>query len=285
MPTVISLINLKGGVGKTTLTVAMAEFMAAEHGLRVLVVDLDPQTNATVSLIHEQEWRRRNMRGQTVLNVFLDHLSKYRIFSPQEAIIRKVSNIQGGIEGLDLLPSSIDLIEVHDEFLRASAALPVNPLHILGGALRESLPDYDIVLIDCPPDLGLICQNGLMISNYYIIPTIPDILSTYGIPQIVNRIERLKSETGIPIQPLGLVISKFREQSNTHKAQTPLLRLNAHRDGYQRVLETVIPEGTRAAAVMDSTLNFTSLHDKYGYDNPYRHYQSLTEEVLSYVRK
>lgn len=284
MPTIISLINLKGGVGKTTLTVAMAEFMAAEHGLKVLVIDLDPQTNATVALIDEREWRCRNMRGQTLLNIFLDHLSKYQVFSPAEAIVHNVSNVNGGIEGLDLLPSSIDLIEVHDEFLRASSSLSINPLLVLGEALQTSLSEYDIVLIDCPPDLGLICQNGLMISDYYIIPTIPDILSTYGIPQIINRIERLKGETGIPIQVLGLVISKYRTQSDTHKTQSHLLRIHAKRDGYRQVFDTVIPENSRSATVMDSTLHFKSLKEKYDYTNPYRVYKSLTEEVLSNVR-
>lgn len=284
MPTIISLINLKGGVGKTTLTVAMAEFMAAEHGLKVLVLDLDPQTNATVALIDEREWRSRNMRGQTVLNVFLDYLSKYQVFSLAEAIVHNVSNVNGGIEGLDLLPSSIDLIEVHDEFLRASSSLSINPLHVLGEAVQASISEYDIVLIDCPPDLGLICQNGLMISDYYIIPTIPDILSTYGIPQIINRIERLKGETGIPIQVLGLVISKYRKQSDIHRTQANLLRIHAQRDGYKRVFDTVIPENSRAATVMDSTLHFNSLNEKYSYSVPYQVYKSLTEEVLSYVR-
>lgn len=284
MPTVISLINLKGGVGKTTLTVALAEFMAAEYGLRVLVIDLDPQTNATVALIDEEEWRRRNMRGQTVLNVFLDQIRKYQVFSAQEAIVKNVSNINGGLEGLDLLPSSIDLIEVHDEFLQRSSYLGVDPLPVLRDAISQSIQNYDLVLIDCPPDLGLICQNGLMISDYYLIPTIPDILSTYGIPQIINRIQRLKKETGIPIQPLGLVISKYREQSDIHKTQSHLLRIHAERNGYQRVLQTVIPENARAAAVMDSTLHFNNLHEKYGYGTPYQRYKSLTEEVLSYVR-
>lgn len=285
MPTVISLINLKGGVGKTTLTVALAEFMAAKYGLKVLVLDLDPQTNATVALIHEEEWRRRNMRGQTVLNVFLDHLNKYPVFSPQEAIIHNVSNINGGIEGLDLLPSSIDLIEVHDRFLRASDGLAVDPLHVLQVALQGSIQKYDFVLIDCPPDLGLICQNGIMISDYYLIPTIPDILSTYGIPQIVNRIERLKRENGIHIQALGLIISKYREQSDIHRTQSNLLKIHAKRNGYQRVFNTVIPENSRAAAVMDATVQFSNLHEKYTYSNPYQVYQSLTEEVLQYVTR
>ena len=284
MATVISMINLKGGVGKTTLTVAMAEFMAAEYGLKVLVVDLDPQTNATVALINELEWRKRNIRGQTLLNIFLDHLSKYQVFSLEEAIVHNVSNVNGGIEGLDLLPSSIDLIEVHDEFLQAIPSLPINPLHLLGDVLRTTLSEYDIVLLDCPPDLGLICQNGLMISDYYIIPTIPDILSTYGIPQIINRIGRLQRENSISIQPLGLVISKYRQQSEIHKNQANLLKIHAPKAGYRQVFNTFIPEGNLAAMVMDYTLHFNSLREKYNYSKFYQIYKALTEEVLSCVQ-
>src|SRR6056297_2756975 len=109
MPLTISIINLKGGVGKTTLTTAMAEFIALQHQLKVLVMDLDPQTNATVSLMDEYEWKRRNIKGQTVLQIFKDSLTNQREFSPEASIVRSVSNIRGGITGLDLLPSSLDL--------------------------------------------------------------------------------------------------------------------------------------------------------------------------------
>jgi chromosome partitioning protein len=66
MPVVTSIINLKGGVGKTTVTIALAHYLAVEHGQRVLIVDLDPQTNATISLINERRWRERDQRGQSL---------------------------------------------------------------------------------------------------------------------------------------------------------------------------------------------------------------------------
>ena len=74
MPVTISLINLKGGVGKTTLTVALAEFLTLEHNFKVLVIDLDPQTNATVSLMNEYEWKKQNIKGQTIVQLFRDYL-------------------------------------------------------------------------------------------------------------------------------------------------------------------------------------------------------------------
>lgn len=286
MTVTISLINLKGGVGKTTLTVALAEFMALEHGLKVLVVDLDPQTNATVALMDEYEWKKKNVRGETVLQVFTDRLYERKIFSPAEAIVRNVSNIGGGIPGLDLLPSSIDLIEMQDEVgsIPGSGVFSYRPLTILGEAIAEEIGAYDIVLIDCPPNLGLITQNGLMISDYYLIPVIPDVLSTYGIPQIVNRVERLEKETGVHVDPLGLVIAKYRAQSSLHVNQIRILQAGASQNGYRRVFNNLIPESNQAAAVMDYTLEFSTLNKKYGYDNPYKSYQKLIEEVLEYVR-
>ncbi|SHH09361.1 chromosome partitioning protein [Thermosyntropha lipolytica DSM 11003] len=284
MPRVISLINLKGGVGKTTLTVALGEFFSLWHGLKVLIIDTDPQTNATVALMSEKEWKRRNVKGQTLLGIFKDEVDKYQVFSPQEAIVKKVSNIGGGIDNLHLLPSSLDLIEFQEEFLyRRHDYEHVFRPSLLKERLEEVLHCYDLVLIDCPPDLGFITRNALYMSDYYLIPVIPDILSTYGIPQIINRVEKLKKKTGIGLEPLGIVVSKFRVQSNVHKSQLRLLRAQAGQGGYRRVFDTVIPENNQSAAVMDFNHSFAGLEDKYGYKRPYEEYKALAEEVLAYV--
>ena len=154
MASIISIINLKGGVGKTTLTVALAEFMALKHQLKVLVIDLDPQTNATMALMDEYEWKKRNIRGQTVVQLFRDRMDfrQRPIFDTKEAIVRQVSNINGGIPGLDLLPSSLDLIDLQDNLasIEASGILSQRPLTLLGEALAETVTAYDIALIDCP---------------------------------------------------------------------------------------------------------------------------------------
>ncbi|MBO8159055.1 AAA family ATPase [Thermosyntropha sp.] len=286
MPKVISIINLKGGVGKTTLAVALGEFLSLLHGLKVLIIDTDPQTNATVALMDEKEWKRRNVKGQTLLGIFKDVVDKYQVFSPAEAIVKGVSNIAGGIENLHLLPSSLDLIEFQEEFLyKAHNHEEIFKPSLLQERLQEVLPSYDIVLIDCPPDLGFITRNGLYMSDYYLIPVIPDILSTYGIPQIISRVEKLKKRTGTVIEPLGIVVSKFRVQSSVHKSQLSLLRARAREVGYQRVFETVISENNRSAAVMDFHHSFNRLEEKYGYpyQKPYAEYKSLAEEVLAYV--
>lgn len=285
MPVTISLINLKGGVGKTTLTVALAEFMALEHGLKVLVIDIDPQTNATVSLMNEHAWKRHNIKGQTVVQLFRDYLYHMQIFSAAEAIVHNVSNIGGGIQGLDLLPSSLDLIDIQDELIKipTRGIFSQRPISILGETLCEEINYYDIVLIDCPPNLGLITQNGLMLSQYYLIPVIPDVLSTYGIPQIVTRIKRLQVETGVKVEPLGLVINNYRKQNSLHPNQVRLLQVNAEKVGYNRVFPTIIPQNSRSANAMDYSLPVKSLREKYDNEVPYKKYQQLTKEVLSIV--
>ena len=285
MPVVISMINLKGGVGKTTLTVALAEFMVLQHGLKVLVIDLDPQTNATISLMSEQAWKKQNIKGQTIVRLFRDYLENMQIFSVSEAIVHNVSNIGGGIPGLDLIPSSLDLIDIQDELIKipTRGIFSQRPLSVLGETICEEINDYDIVLIDCPPNLGLITQNGLMLSQYYLIPVIPDVLSTYGIPQIVTRINRLQTETGVPIEPLGVVVNHFRKQNSQHQIRVKVLELEADEIGYRRVFSTIVPHASRAANAMDYSLPVKSLHEKYDYEVPYKPYQLLTEEVLSFV--
>ena len=77
---------------------------------------------------------------------------------------------------------------------------------------------YDYVLIDCPPNLGFITQNGLEVSDFYLIPTIPDRMSTFGIPQIAGKIDEIRRDRELKIRCLGIIITKFQSNSSQHKA-------------------------------------------------------------------
>lgn len=164
MATVISTINLKGGVGKSTTTVALAEFLSAELGHKVLVIDLDPQTNATVMLIGETKWQDLNDKGATLAQLFkdalLDDLSKAS-FDLEESLVRRASNVDA-VRSVDLLPSSIDLIEVQDRLasMPSGQFFANNPTEVLRRAIKPIIDDYDYILIDCPPNLGLISVFG-----------------------------------------------------------------------------------------------------------------------------
>lgn len=285
MTKVVSTINLKGGVGKTQMTVALAEFLALLHDKKVLLIDLDPQTNATVSLIDENRWLEKDQKGLTLLQLFKDKLELTSKFDIRKVIIKRVSNVAGGIPNLDLLPSSLGLIAIQDRLplIPAGRFYVTSPVTLLQETISDVLEEYDFVLIDCPPNLGIITLNGIYISDYYLIPCIPDILSTYGIPQILGRLEDFTRETKIGITALGIVISMYRAQSRLHDSVIQDLRIRAARKEYPRIFETVIPMTVRTAEAADVNASVNTLKQKYGYGRVFEDYEDLTMEFLKYV--
>lgn len=280
MATVLSTINLKGGVGKTTTTVAVAEILAAEHHKKVLVIDLDPQTNATTMLIGEEKWNELNSAGHTLAQLFKDALDpESHRFDLRQSIQNGASNV-AAVKSLSLLPSSIDLIDVQDRLYSMSAGrfYSDNPIDILRKAVRPVLDEFDFVLIDCPPNLGIITLNGLRFSQGYIIPTIPDILSTYGIPQIVRRVRDFSEAVGESIEPFGIVVTKFQANSSIH-ANT-IRNLRQKRDA--PVFNTFIPQSNQMAAAAEHT-SLSTLRQKWGYQGQFEAYQRLTQEIVQRV--
>jgi chromosome partitioning protein len=151
MVKVISIINLKGGVAKTTTTVQLAECLASEFSKRVLVIDLDPQTNATVALIGEERWESVDQAGQTLFHLFADKLEGSSSLKIHDAIQRQVSNLS--LSSLDLLCSSIKFIDIQDrvEDIASKTAHTIAPMEVLKTAVSDELQHYDYALIDCLP--------------------------------------------------------------------------------------------------------------------------------------
>lgn len=290
MAHVISFINLKGGVGKTTTCVGVAEMLSSSwsHQGKVLVIDLDPQTNATTMLIGEDRWRKANDAGHTLATLFSDALEEdpsARVFDVDKTIITNASGVTGTYGErpgrVDLLPSSLDLIDVQDRLaLMTSGKFYSNvPTDILRRAIRPRIDEYDWVLIDCPPNLGIITLNGLRISDGFVIPTIPDNLSTYGIPQILGRAKAFADNIGEPIEPIGVIISKYRDQSSLHRETVARLRQNEDR---LHVFETVIPERNTTAAAAEHASHQT-YRQRYGYDGNHDIYHSIAKELTTLV--
>lgn len=287
MPSVTSIINLKGGVGKTTITLALAHFLTLEHGRRVLVIDLDPQTNATVCLIPEDEWKVRDETGRTLYQLFADQVKGSHKFNADASIVRDVSNVGTGVPGLDLLPSSLRLIKVQDRVTQITDLenFERGPIFALRDALAEFLPYYDHVLIDCPPSLGVVTLNGLAISDSYVIPVVPDTLSVLGIPPILDRVEHFARCTRRNIRALGIVISKIRGQTLLHSEVARRLRDDFVERRFPPVFNTVVPESTRIAEAANVLAPVNTLHQKYGNGGPYEELSALTREFLAYVAR
>ncbi len=287
MPTVTSLINLKGGVGKTTLTLSLAHFLALEHHKRVLVIDLDPQTNATVCLIPENEWKVRDETGRTLYQLFLDQIKGVKRFDADEAIVRNVSNVSGGVEGLDLLPSSLQLIKIQDRLTQVTDfdSYQRGPIFALRDALADVLPYYDHVLIDCPPSIGIVTLNGLAISDSYLIPVVPDILSVLGIPPILDRVAHFGQCVRRNVRAMGIVISKMRANTLLHNEMMRRLREDFTERRFPIVFETVIPESTRIAEAANVMAPINTLQQKYGAGGPYEELSALAQEFLTHVAR
>ena len=287
MPVITSLINLKGGVGKTTITLALAHFLAIEQHKRVLVIDLDPQTNATVCLIPELVWKERDETGRTLYQLFADQIKGTQKFNADHAIVRDVSNVGGGVKGLDLLPSSLQLIKIQDRITQLTDFdnYQRGPIFALRAALDGLLPYYDHVLIDCPPSLGIVTLNGLAISDSYLIPVVPDILSVLGIPPILDRVEHFSRATRHNIRALGIVISKMRAQTILHNEMTSRLREDFQERRFPIVFDTVVPESTRIAEAANVMAPINTLQQKYGNGGPYDDLSALTQEFLAHVTR
>jgi len=286
-PVVISFINLKGGVAKTTTSVAVAEILAKEFRKHVLFIDLDPQTNATINLIKEDEWQKRDNDGRTLVQLFRDNLRPEEppVFDIEKAIIRGASTIDGGISRLDLLPSSIQFIEVQEKlpFIAMQGNYNNNPQDILRRSLQPVLDRYDFVIIDCPPSLGIVTKNGLKISSHYVIPTIPDIVSTWGIFQIVSNIAAFSENINRIIKPLGIVATKV-QGNELHDRVMRELREGRLFDGKQTdlkqpaLLQNHIMQNVNTARGADSEANLNTFRQKYGPN--FESILGLTKEIL-----
>ncbi|GFM53532.1 chromosome partitioning protein ParA [Pseudomonas cichorii] len=279
MTKVVSFINLKGGVGKTTTTVNIAATLATD-GYKVLVIDLDPQTNATVSLIDQEDWQDRHDRGQTLYHMFNDMLKGESQFNIDDAILNGV----GDIEGLDLLPSSIHLVEIQDDIPDMDNKAYVSHVDVLGNIIENIKENYDFILIDCPPNLGAITLNGISISDYYIVPTVPDILSKIGISLILNRINSFKKRKhSCKIDLAGIIFTKVDYRTNLHKSTMTELRSGIYNevvfknDFPQRISVAEAPVDSRPFITSATAKRKSDFHDTKGIIT------TLTDEFLERV--
>ena len=188
---VVSVINYKGGVGKTTITANLASEMVRRKK-RVLVIDLDPQTNLTFSYIKVEKWSSDYEKDRTIKYWFDSIIDGTRpIPTFKELIVKK--------NGIDLICSHLGLIDVDIELAAGLSAGTerqhrnnfIKTYSYIKNELVMLEQEYDIVLFDCPPNFSIVTKNALIASDYYIVPAKMDYLSTLGINQLKNHVDSL----------------------------------------------------------------------------------------------
>ena len=198
MMKVVSVINYKGGVGKTTLTANLGAY-AAVKGKRVLMVDLDPQTHLTFSFMTPEQWRASYADTMTLLNYF-EHIAKEdnNIFPLASLTIplRLGDVMRLNNWKLDLICSHLKMLDM-DAVLagllsaptpQTMAARHLKMYSYLRNELDKVKDDYDLVLIDCPPSFHIMVKNAITASDYYIVPAKLDYLSTLGVSELETKI-------------------------------------------------------------------------------------------------
>lgn len=213
MGTIISTVNMKGGVGKTTLTVNLATCLAKKHQKRVLVLDLDSQISATLSLISPHDFAKLRKKKHT-LSYLLDNIinpNPWSKLSIQDIIVTDVC----GIAGLELLPGDIQL---YDEY-QVSAMLHQQAIEseaeefqkvwdnferiLIQQILAPIVDNYDFIILDCAPGYNLLTRSGIAASNFYLLPARPEPLSLVGIQLLERRIAKLR-KSHADTQPLNV---------------------------------------------------------------------------------
>lgn len=250
MAKIISLINQKGGVGKTTTAINIATYLAS-FGKLVLLVDLDPQGNASSGLGVDV----RNLeKGLYSTLVGGEH--------PRNVIIRAHE------AGHDLLPSSQDLAGAGVEMVHFD-----NREFKLYDVLRQIRTDYDYIIIDSPPSLGLLTINGLVASDAVLIPVQTEYYALEGLSQLLETIELVQKHLQPNLKIMGAVLTMYDRRNRL--ARQVVKEMRNHFPGH--VFDSVIPRSVRLAEAPSYGKSILSFD---GLSKGARSYKNLVKEMI-----
>ncbi|MCC5788220.1 MAG: AAA family ATPase [Opitutales bacterium] len=290
MPRKISLINYKGGVGKTSLIVNTAACLA-EMGNRVLLFDLDTQSNASIWLMRLERWNVLQSSGRGDI---------FSIFDPAEdtlkdCIIKDVVQDKSGksiLPGLDIVPTTFNLVDVENEY---KAQRP--PYAVFQEQLAEIEDNYDYILFDCPPNVLRAAQCGIFCSNEVYIPSNPDALSLIGFTLLVDKMLKFhqrsasfrKPGMGKPAQVQGIIFNAIKKGVDI---DVPKMRMQFRLNQFKKqkrvgasakIFSSIVRDAivVRRAVTLGLPINLVG-QVREEEDSVYKDYVDVAEELINH---
>lgn len=253
---VIAITYQKGGVGKTTTTVNLGVGLARE-GYRVLLIDADPQGSLTVSL---------GIKNPDEMD---SSLSTVMTAAIEDRQIPAETGIVKHDEGVDLMPSNIELSGIETGLFNI-----MSREYVLRNYINTVKQDYDYILIDCMPSLGMMTINALAAADSVIIPSQPNFLSTKGLNLLLKSVNKVKRNINPNLRIDGILLTMVDSRTNNAKDIISTLRQSVGQN--IRVFDSEIPHSVRAAECSIAGVSIFT-HDKNG--KVAAAYKNLTKEV------
>lgn len=250
MARIVALVNQKGGVGKTTTAINVGAYLA-EAGNKVLIVDVDPQGNATSGLGHQ---------------ISQDSIGTYELIIGSQQL--KDATVATKINNLKLVPATQALAGANVELVSAE-----NRENRLAVALEQALSEYDVILLDAPPSLGLVTINALVAATEVLIPVQSEYYALEGLGQLLNTIELVRSNLKPSLEILGAVITLHDRRT---KLATDVAR-EIRKFFPGKVFETEIPRNVRLS---EAPSHGKTILEFEPWSKGARAYHALTTEIV-----
>ena len=261
-PTVIAVVNQKGGTAKTT-TVENLGIGLAREGKKVLLVDTDPQGSLTISLGYP--------RPDELEITLFDLLNK----TINEDSVSAGEGILHQAEGIELIPANISLAG-----LEVALVNTMNRERILKQFLEPVKGNYDYVLLDCMPSLGMLTVNALAAADAALVPVQANYLSAKGLEQLLQTINKVKRQINPKLRIEGILLTMVDGRTNYGREISSLIRDTY--GGHIKIFNSEIPRSVRAAEISAEGKSIF-LHDPKG--KVAEAYQNLTKEVMTNAEK
>lgn len=267
----LAVANRKGGVGKSTVAVMLAQALSVHGGKRVLVLDLDSQCNASLILMGGQGWNDARKGGKTISDYFYDLFDGIPA-NPRDYLVKNVGDVasaNGKASGLALVPGSLLLEDIQGELYLKQSSQSNDPAVVANRVrgrmeqlIRRFEGDFDIVVLDCPPGLSFAALAALKTADKVIVPFRPDYVSQLAVDRVALLIEEMRNLDDLQQIPLPerryTCLANYVRDDNKDYMMIEEIGL------VHPVLDTFLPQRNGIANAFDYVGEMRSIDAKYG---------------------